>query len=330
MDYFRQFQQVLEQEGKAILATRDKIQAGEVEKLLEIYHHLEMAGGEMVICGVGKSGQIANKMVSTFNSIGLKSCFLHPVEAMHGDLGRIGPRDALALISKSGTTEEIVKLIPYLPVPPKRIIGLLGNPDSPLARACHLLFDCSVAKEACINNQAPTTSSTVALAVGDAMAVLWESLIGLSREGFAANHPSGFLGKSLRLKVGHLMLPPEQCAILRPVETLQQAIIKMTEFPTGLCALCEEGIFQGLLVEGDIRRTLAKNLGLDTPLGEVAGRHPISVGPDELAINALRLMELRERPLNVLPVLEGEQFLGALRLHDLLREGLSCAGTVQN
>ena len=325
MDYFEQFQDVLDQEGRAILATKERVRPEDVGKLLAIYRHLRDSGGEMVVCGVGKSGQVANKMVSTFNSIGLRSSFLHPVEALHGDIGRISSQDALVLISKSGSTEEIVKLIPYVPMPPERMIGLLGNPRSKLGQICYLCFDCSVIKEACINNQAPTTSSTVALAVGDAMAVLWESLVGLSREGFAINHPSGFLGKSLRLKVCHLMLPAEKCAVLSPAGTLQEAIIKMTEFPIGLCALCEGEMLKGILTEGDIRRALVKDLGLEVPLAQVASHKPILIGPNDLALEALRLMELRERPLNVLPVVQEGRFLGALRLHELLSEGLFCA-----
>ena len=324
MSYWKQFQDVLEQEGQAILATRSRIKPREVEKLLEIYKYLKASRGELIFCGVGKSGQIASKIASTFNSVGLKSSFLHPVEALHGDLGRMGPQDALVLISKSGTTSEIIQLIPYVSLSSKRIIGLLGHPRSQIAKLCHLVFDCSVEKEACINNQAPTTSSTVTLAIGDAMAVLWESLLGLSKEGFAANHPGGFLGKSLRLKVSHLMLPLNLCAILSPQSTLKDAILKMTEFPTGLCALEEGGVFKGILVEGDIRRALAKNHTLETPLQGLGSFSPILVGPDELAMDALRLMELREHPLNVLPVVgQGRKFLGVLRLHDLLKEGLS-------
>ena len=322
-DYWKQFQGVLEQEGKAILDAAGRVTCTQVDALLDIYRHLQGHGAELIVSGVGKSGQIASKMVSTFNSIGLKSSFLHPVEAMHGDLGRIGSRDALVLISKSGTTEEIVKLIPYLPIEQSCVVGLLGNPASAIAEHCQVVFDCSVEREACINNQAPTTSSTVTLAVGDAMAVVWESLVGLSQEGFAVNHPSGFLGKSLGLKARHLMLPSQQCAVLTASDTLQDAIIKMTEFPTGLCALRDGEEFAGILVEGDIRRALAKNLGLTTALGKVATANPVSIGPDELALEALKLMELGERPLNVLPVVEDKRFLGVLRLHDLLREGLA-------
>ena len=323
MNYCEQFQEVLEQEGRALLAAKSRITADDVAGLVDIYRHLAASGGELMVCGVGKSGQIAAKMAATFNSIGLKSYFLHPVEALHGDLGRVSAQDGLVLISKSGSTEEILKLVPYLALPQERIIGLLGSSPSPLARSCHVVFDCSVEKEACINNQAPTTSSTVALAMGDAMAVVWESLVGLSKEGFAVNHPAGLLGKSLCLKVAHLMLPPEQCAILSPTHSLQDAILKMTEFPTGLCVVSKGGSFKGILVEGDIRRALVKELSLQTALGEVACAEPVVIGPGELAIDALHLMELGERPLNVLPVVEEGRFLGALRLHDLLKEGLS-------
>ncbi|MCY4644407.1 MAG: KpsF/GutQ family sugar-phosphate isomerase [Bacteriovoracales bacterium] len=323
MNTFQHFQDVLEQEGRAILAAKSRLEKGQVDKLIELYHHLKASAGDLAVCGVGKSGQIGQKMVSTFNSIGLKSFFLHPIEALHGDLGRMGRGDVVALISKSGATEEIVKLIPHLPIPKERIMGLVGRADSPIAKACHLVFDCSVEKEACLNNQAPTTSSTVTLAIGDAMAVAWESFTELSREDFALNHPAGPLGKSMRLKVAHLMLSRDECAVLTPTHTLGDAIIEMTTYPTGLCAVVEKDVLEGILVEGDIRRALVKKRGLSTPLKDLATPRPVTIGPDELASKALSLMEMGDRPLNILPVVRDRHFLGALRLHDLLKEGLS-------
>ena len=321
--YYRQFQDVLQEEGQAILTARNTVRPEDVSKLITLYQNLASSGGDLVVCGLGKSGQIANKMVSTFNSTGLKSFFLHPVEALHGDLGRVKSIDAIVLISKSGTTEEILKLIPHLPTPSKNIIGLLGNPSSPIGEKCHLIFNCAVNREACINNQAPTTSSTLTLAMGDAMTVIWETFSDLSQERFALNHPAGFLGKSLRMKVSHLMIPAHQCPCLPPDTPLKEAIIKMTELPVGMCALVKNDIFYGLLVEGDIRRTLIKNLPLSTPIKALALPSPIFVTENTLAIKALELMEFGKRILNILPVLQDDKFVGILRSHELLREGFS-------
>lgn len=322
MNYFEKFSEVLQEESNALLRAKDLLNDKEVNQLIELFEYLKQSRAELFICGVGKSGIIGQKMVSTFNSIGLTSTFLHPVEALHGDLGRLKSEDAIVFISKSGTTEEIAKLIPYLSIPKERMVGLLGSTNSKIASECGILFNCSVDKEACINNQAPTTSSTVALAFGDAIAVCFEMYTGLSKEGFATNHPGGLLGKSLRLKVESLMLPKESCGKIEINSNLQEVIIAMTEYPTGLCAVYDQDKFMGIIVEGDIRRTLVKRGDLNSSVNSVYNPNPIVTTPNDLAINALKVMENRERPLNVLPVMEGGDFMGVLRLHDLIKEGL--------
>ena len=182
-------------------------------------------------------------------------------------------------------------------------------------------------KEACINNQAPTTSSTLALAMGDAMAVLLESLIGLSREGFAVNHPGGILGKSLRMKVKDIMIGHEACPVVTSQQTLQEVILLMTKFPVGGCAVVDQGKFLGIMVEGDIRRTFTReNLGLKTKINKIMNSNPIAIGPDNLANEALALMETKSRSIQILPVIEAGKFLGFIRLHDLLKEGFSLKG----
>lgn len=315
----------LEAKSLELAANRFDKDSGEtVNQLVSIYQNLRDSGSSLIFCGVGKSGIIAMKLASTFCSLGLPSFFLHPIEALHGDLGRVGKQDAIVMISKSGTTEEILKLLPYLSIDKSKIIGLLGNLKSPIAEQCGILLDCSVEKEACINNQAPTTSSTLALAMGDAMAVLYESEVGLSKEGFAYNHPGGILGKSLRMKVKDIMVNVKDCAIVSTEHTLQDVILLMTKFPSGGCAVVDGGEFKGILVEGDIRRTFAKNTeGLTTKVSKIFNANPVSIGQEELASKALELMESKERSLSILPVLEANKFVGFIRLHDLLKEGFS-------
>lgn len=326
MEYLSIAQKVLQLEAQALLEASDKIEEEQVKQLVEMLRSVKENQGQLIFCGVGKSGFIGQKLASTFCSLGLSSHFLHPVEALHGDLGRVGKNDAIVFISNSGNTEEILKLIPFLPIPKEMRIGLLGNINSPLGKDCRLVFDCSVKKEACKNNQAPTTSSTLALAMGDAMAVVWEYLVNLSKEGFAYNHPGGLLGKSLRIKVSDIMIPKSKCPILSPKDSLKDAIIDMTNRPLGGLALVDENrSFVGILVDGDIRRFFTKaDPDLNTPISEVMNVSPTFASPDELAIDALYEMENRERQIGILPVLgKNSEFLGFIRIHDILQQGIS-------
>ncbi|MDD4974305.1 MAG: KpsF/GutQ family sugar-phosphate isomerase [Bacteriovorax sp.] len=309
-------------EGAATLL--EKSGSAQVEKLAIIFQELLNTESALIFCGVGKSGIVAQKCAATFTSLGLPSFYLHPTEALHGDLGRVRKSDAIVLLSKSGTTEEVLKLLPFLITKKENRIGLIGAASSPIGDLCGIVFDCSVEKEACINNQAPTTSSTVALAMGDAMAVLLESLTGLSREGFAVNHPGGILGKSLRMKVRDLMIKASSCPVLTPDQNLQEVILLMTKYPVSGCAIVDDGKFLGIVVEGDIRRTFTReNLGLKTLVRDIMNNHPTIIGPDHLAFEALELMENKTRSLQLLPVIEDEKFLGFIRLHELLKEGFS-------
>ncbi len=296
----------------------------EVEKLVKLFQELQASESALIFCGVGKSGIIAQKCASTFTSLGLPSFYLHPTEALHGDLGRVRKSDAIVFLSKSGTTEEILKLLPFLATKKEQCIGLIGASTSPIGDQCGIVFDCSVEKEACLNNQAPTTSSTLALAMGDSMAVLYEALTGISKEGFAVNHPGGILGKSLRMKVKDLMIKESLCPLLTPEQSLQDVILLMTKFPVGGCAIVEKNNFLGILVEGDIRRTFTKeNAGLKTLVKEIMNASPVHIGPENLAFEALELMEGNGRSLQLLPVLESGKFIGFIRLHELLKEGFS-------
>jgi len=326
MEYLSVAQKVLQLEAQAILQAAEKVKENQVQDLVAILRAVKKDQGQLIFCGVGKSGYIGQKLASTFCSLGLASHFLHPTEALHGDLGRVGKSDAIVFISNSGNTEEILKLIPFLSVPKERRIGLLGNMNSPLGKSCKLVFDCSVEKEACKNNQAPTTSSTLALAMGDAMAVIFEHLVDLSKEGFAYNHPGGLLGKSLRIKVSDIMVPRSKCPVLSPKNSLRDAILEMTNLPLGgLALLNEDKTFAGILVDGDIRRFFTKtNPDLNTTLTEIMNSDPIFSTPDELAIDALYEMENRKNQIGILPVLgTNKEFLGFIRIHDILQQGIS-------
>jgi arabinose-5-phosphate isomerase len=314
---------VLIEAAAALQEAAKKLDNAKVEQLSRLYKGLLQSDSQLIFCGVGKSGLVGQKMASTFTSLGLSSFFLHPVEALHGDLGRVRSGDAIVFISKSGTAEEIQKLIPFLDIPPSRRIGLTGNLNSPLAKECEINFDCSVKKEACLNNQAPTTSTTLALAMGDAMAVLFEHITGLTKEGFAVNHPGGILGKSLRLKVADLMVPVDQCPTGLLSTSLKEIVLNMTQRPLGAAGILDDkGDLKGIVVEGDIRRFLTSDdINLDISVQTIMTRDPITIEADDMAYQALELMEKRERPISHLPVIRDGKFIGLIRLHDLLKEG---------
>ncbi|EQC47594.1 SIS domain-containing protein [Bacteriovorax sp. Seq25_V] len=325
MNALEQMKRVLELEANSITRVMNLLDEVNCNLLVDLYKKIRATNNQIVFCGVGKSGLIAQKLSSTFASLGLRSIFLHPTEALHGDLGRIGSDDAIAFLSKSGNTEEILKLLPFISNSKDNLIAMVGNTKNEIAQKCGIVLDCSVEKEACLNNLAPTTSSTVALAMGDAMAVLYESVVNLSKEGFAKNHPGGLLGKSLVMKVRDLMWDKAQCPTLDGDKTLRDAIFEMTKNPAGACAILNaKGELEGLLVEGDIRRNLAKSdQAINFKLKDIMTKSPVVTTADSLAYSALEVMETKERQIYVLPVLDNGIFVGFLRMHDLLKEGFS-------
>lgn len=325
MDGFCQtLKETLKIEAKAIERVIEFVSEKQVEQLIELYRGLELTRGTLFFCGVGKSGVIGMKLASTFRSLGLRSVFLHPVEALHGDLGLVSSHDVIVFLSKSGTTEEILNLMKYLDNPESHFIALIGNKDSEIAKKCGVIFDCSVEKEACLNNQAPTTSSTVALAMGDALAVVYEKFSNLSKEDFAVNHPGGILGKSLRMKVRDLALPVSDCATVSPEASLRDVMLAMTRKNSGGCAVINGERFIGLMVEGDIRRAFNdKNANLETKVSDLMTTNPTMIKSDELASKAIELMEFGGHQFTLLPIVDDEKFFGFIRLHELVKEGFS-------
>ena len=322
MNHKNLFTQVLTTEAQALERAAQNFDGKTADQLVSLFEVLAATGGSLIISGVGKSGHIAAKIAATFSSLGLPSFFLHPTEAMHGDLGRVTKSDSIVLISKSGTTEELLNMLPYVSVPKERIVAIVGNLNSPISHASGIVLDASVEKEACINDLAPTTSTTVALALGDAMAVLYENVLGVSKEKFAVNHPAGLLGKSLSLTVDRLMIKAAECPAVSETASLQDAILAMTEKPVGMCAILSGDNLLGILVEGDIRRAFAKNAdAIQRPIKEFMNATPTTLKLSILAFDALKIMEDTTRPLSVLPIAENGKFEGVLRLHDLFKAG---------
>ncbi|MGB0453074.1 MAG: KpsF/GutQ family sugar-phosphate isomerase [Bacteriovoracaceae bacterium] len=323
-DYLTVFKDCLESEANALLAAKDRLKPETIKELTKLFQYHLGSGATLFISGIGKSGDVGKKIASTFRSLGLKSVFLHPVEALHGDLGLFTDNDSMVYISKSGTAEELLKLDTYLNIPKNRKISMTANLNSPLAQKSGIVMDCAIEREACLNNQAPTTSTTLTLAMGDAMAVLFEKVSNLSKEEFAVNHPSGILGKALRVKVENIYWKLEDCPVVGSDANLSDVLLKMTNKNLGGCAIVEEKKLKGLIVEGDIRRSLNKTKSLEVSVSDVMTKNPVTITPDELASTALDLMENRENQIAILPVVDKDSnFLGFIRIHDLLKEGFS-------
>ncbi|MDR3144410.1 MAG: KpsF/GutQ family sugar-phosphate isomerase [Puniceicoccales bacterium] len=280
--------------------------------------------GKTIVCGMGKSGHIAKKIAATFTSTGQPSVFLHPAEGAHGDLGVYSPGDPTILLSKSGTTDEILCLIPTLQKFQSKIISIVGNVNSPIAYASDVVIDVSFAKEADPLNIVPTTSSIVSLAVGDALAAELMSRRSFSKQDFATFHPAGQLGRNLLLRVKDVMSKKSSCAVVKSESSLREIVIAMTEFPLGAALVIDSGeALSGLITEGDIRRSLRLEDSLANIMAkDIMTRTPRYVMDDDYVGDAIKIMEGGTSQINVLPVMRRDAtsgvdiIVGLLRLHD--------------
>jgi arabinose-5-phosphate isomerase len=278
--------------------------------------------GKVVLTGVGKSGLIARKIAATMSSTGTMATFIHPTEGMHGDLGLLGPGDVVIALGKSGESEELVKLIPAMKRLSVKLIALTSCRESTLGREADVVLFAPVEKEACPLDLAPTVSTTVALAIGDALAVTLMKMRNFKPEDFALYHPGGKLGKRLWLKVSDLMIPAASCARLSfEKATVEDTILALSQYGHGI-VLFEDGAgrLMGILTDGDIRRLLTTHRAqiFDVDLREAVNKKPISLEPEVMAVEALKLMEKREKPLNVVPVVRNTKVEGIIRLHELV------------
>jgi arabinose-5-phosphate isomerase len=279
--------------------------------------------GKLVVTGLGKSGHVARKIVATLCSTGTPAVFLHAAEASHGDLGIYAPGDPTLMVSKSGNTSELRRLIPFLRTLPSARIGILGNASSPLAADMDVVLDASVEREADPSNLAPTASATVALALGHALAIALMGARNFSPEEFGRFHPGGHLGASLRLTAGEALHGRGEVAWAKPDDSLKHVVIEMTHHPLGAaCVVDSHGKLAGLITDGDLRRALQSHDDIrELRAADVMTAHPISIGPEMRLIDALRLMEDRASQISVLPVVDPltGACLGLLRLHDIYR-----------
>ncbi|MFQ6611858.1 MAG: SIS domain-containing protein [Fidelibacterota bacterium] len=314
--------QILRSEGEELIRAAERIP----EKLIEASKIILSHDGKVVICGMGKSGLIAQKIVATFCSTGTQAVFLHAAEALHGDLGIYAPGDPTILISKSGSTEEILRLIPILQEFKSPLIGILGNMNSPLVNRVDLVLDASVEKEADPLGLVPTSSTTLTLGIGDALAAVLMTSREFNYEDFARFHPGGDIGKQLYLTVRRIMQPLNQVAVVDLETHLRDIVIQMTEKPQGAALVLNENQeLSGIVTEGDLRRCLATNGDID----RLSARDVMTLAPVAITIEAplqtaITLMEDRKSQISVLPVLgqDGSTCVGLLRLHDIYQTKL--------
>jgi arabinose-5-phosphate isomerase len=323
-DRFAEFTNFLTLEADAIAETARRIGRAEVERAIEL---LAACRGKVVVVGVGKSGNVAQKIAATLTSTGTPSVYLHPSDALHGGLGAVAREDAVVVVSNSGETDEILAMLPFLKHRAVPIIALVGNLASSLAARADVCLDAGVEKEACPLNLAPTTSTTVALALGDALALTLMQFKRITPEEFALNHPAGRLGKRLMLKVCDLMHGGDASPTVRRDATLLEAVGAISRGGLGAVNVVdEEGRLEGVITDGDLRRALERSRLEDLAAlacAQVMTPQPVVTTPDALAYAALQLMENRSSQINVLPVVDAEgRCVGLLRLHDIIRSGL--------
>ncbi|OLB11475.1 MAG: D-arabinose 5-phosphate isomerase [Gemmatimonadetes bacterium 13_2_20CM_70_9] len=283
-------------------------------------HLLAGAPGRLIVSGVGKSGLIARKIAATLTSTGTPASFLHPVDSLHGDLGIVGRRDVAILLSKSGASDELFGLVSQLKRLGVPIIAITGAPDSALARQSDVVLDASVTEEACAETLAPTSSTTAALALGDALAVTLLEMKGFHREDFAALHPGGALGRNLLLRVADVMLTRD-LPTLAPDRPMRECVVLLAEKRGTAAVVDRAGGLVGVVTAGDLTRLMEKtDRFLDIPVGNVMTQTPKSTTPEELAGAAVALME--KHGIMALPVLDGgRKLVGMVHLHDLMKAG---------
>jgi arabinose-5-phosphate isomerase len=276
--------------------------------------------GRVIVSGIGKSGHIARKIASTMASTGTPAYFVHPAEASHGDLGMITRDDVLIALSNSGESAELLTIVPLIKREGAKLIAFTGNPESSLAKEADAHLDAGVAQEACPLNLAPTASTTAALALGDALAIALLDAKGFGSEDFARSHPGGSLGRRLLTHVRDVMRGGDAVPAVAETASMRDAILEMTRGRIGMTAVVDANHrVAGVFTDGDLRRTLDRVSDIHAAsLAEVMTRNARSIGPDKLAIEAVKIME--EFKVNQLLVVDGDgKLVGALNMHDLFR-----------
>ncbi len=313
--------EALRQEAEAIRQAADRID-GNITRAVDI---ILAHRGKVLVVGLGKSGHVAQKIAATLCSTGTPAVFLHAAEVVHGDLGMYTPGDPAIMVSKSGARAELVQLVPLLRQFQSPLIGILGNLTSVLAQQVNVVLDARVSKEADPLNLAPTSSTTVALAIGDALAVALMTARRFTDTDFARFHPAGQLGRNLLLQVSDVMHVGQQVAWVAPADPVRDVVVGMTQHPLGAACVVEGGKLAGIVTDGDLRRALQSHDDIrQLKAGDIMTRNPVTVGPSIVLRDAVKIMEDRPSQISVLPVVdEHGKCVGLLRIHDVYQAGLT-------
>lgn len=285
-----------------------------VRKCLDILHH----GGKLVLCGVGKSGHISKKLAATLASTGARAVFMHPVEAMHGDLGIVSPQDLLLAVSYSGETDELLRVLPAVKRMGVPIVAITGKTDSRLAEFSDMVVPMPVEREACPFNLAPTTTTTALLALGDALAMVLLDCQDFQLSDYAMNHPAGAIGRTITLTVKDCMRTGEHCASVHPGTSVRDALLAMTKARDGAVAIVDDADkLLGIFTDGDFRRAMTANDNiLHAPIESVMTPNPISINQKQMAVEILKLLE-KKKIDDVTVVDDNGRFVGMVDIQDL-------------
>lgn len=316
-DFIRSGQRTVELERQAINELLPRIDQS-FEKACQLTLSCK---GRVVVTGMGKSGHIGNKIAATLASTGTPAFFVHPGEASHGDMGMIQPDDVVIALSNSGETSEVTSLLPLLKRLGTALISMTGNPDSTLAKSADSHLHTGVEKEACPLDLAPTSSTTTALVMGDALAIALLEANGFSAEDFAFSHPGGSLGRRLLLTVDGIMHSGEEIPVVSTSTPLSEALLVMTSKGLGMTTIQQEGQLEGIFTDGDLRRAIDKGIDIrQASMSDVMNKGCKTIEPHILAAEALKIME--DNKINALVVMNNHQVAGVINMHDLLRAGV--------
>lgn len=318
--FIEEAKEVFEHSIEALKLTETKLDKNFTQA---VYHIAE--AHKVIVSGVGKSGIIGRKIAATLSSIGIPSLFVHPVDALHGDIGVVSSGDVVIMLSKSGSTEELCRLLPYLKSRKVHTISIVGNLESELAKESDIVINAFVTREACPLNIVPTTSTLVALTIGDALAVCVMKLKNISIEDFSKQHPLGQIGRNITLRVNDVFHHGDAFPFINEGVSFKEAIIEIGKKGLGcVCIIDSDMNLKGIITDGDVRRALHDHNDLsELDISHIMTKEPITVTENALLREALDIMEKRSSQISVLPVLnKARKCSGVIRLHDIVRVGI--------
>jgi len=316
MDMKKYAKDIFDIQIEELLKVKENIDS-EIEEAVKLIYNSK---GKVVMTGIGKSGLIGKKIAATLASTGTYATFMNSAEGLHGDLGMIHPEDVVIAISNSGNSDEVVNILPSIKKIGAKLIAMTGNKNSGLGKAADVILNIGVEREACPMDLAPTCSTTATLVMGDALATLLIEIRNFKPENFAIYHPGGSLGRKLLTRVKDVMAKYDELPLMDKESSANEIILEMSNKRLGAVCIVEGKKLIGLITEGDIRRALAKKeIFFDLKASDIMTKKFTSISPDKMAVDALAVMEERESQISVLPVIDNNELVGLVRIHDLLK-----------